>query len=69
MVTLEEVETTMNQLKEGKSCGPDGFTSNSFHKFWDLIKMDVWQVVEESRTLDWLLPSLNATFIALILKE
>jgi len=31
--------------------------------------MDVWQVVEESRTLYWFLPSLNATFIALIPKE
>jgi len=39
-----------------------------FHKFWDLIKFEVWQVVEESRTLRWLYPGLNATFIALIPK-
>jgi len=31
--------------------------------------MEVWKVVEESRTMHWLLPSLNATFIALISKE
>jgi len=47
-VTLLEVETTMNQLKEGKAPRADGFTSNFFQKFWDLIKVDVWQVVEES---------------------
>lgn len=40
-----------------------------FHTFWDLIKEEVWQVVEESRFFHWLLPSLNSTFIALIPKE
>lgn len=33
LVTLQEVESTMNQLKEGKAPGPDGFTSKFFHKF------------------------------------
>jgi len=31
--------------------------------------MEVWQVVEESRTLRWMFPGLNATFIVLIPKE
>ena len=31
--------------------------------------MEVWKVVDESRTMHWLLPSLNATFITLIPKE
>jgi len=56
------------QLKAGKAPGPDGFTSNFLHNFWDLIKLEVWQVVEESRTLRWMYPGLNATFIALIPK-
>ena len=56
----------MNQLKEGKALGLDGFTTTFFHSFWDLLKEEVWQVVEESHTLHWLLPSLNSTFIALI---
>eukprot|EP00253_Pinus_taeda_P017298 PITA_17298 len=34
-----------------------------------LKKVEVWQVVEESRALRWLLPSLNSTFITLIPKE
>ena len=59
----------MTQMKEGKAPGPDGFTSNFFHHFWDLIKNEVWQLVEESRAAHWLLPSLNATFIALVPKE
>jgi len=68
-VDLQEVEEAVHQLKVGKAPGPDGFTSNFFHHFWDLIKMEVWKVVEESHTLRWMYPGLNATFIALIPKE
>jgi len=60
------VELVVRQLKAGKVPGPDGFTSNFFHNFWDLIKMEVWQVVEESRSLRWMFLWVNATFIALI---
>lgn len=59
----------MKQLKEGKAPGPYGFSTNFFHAFWELIKEEVWQVVEESRSLHWILPSLNSTFIALVPKE
>jgi len=68
-ISLQEVETTMRQLKVGKAPEPDDFTSDFFHNFWDLIKEEVWQVVEESRVNRWMLPSLNATFISLIPKE
>lgn len=68
-VKLQEVENAVHQLKEGKAPRPDGFTSNFFHNFWELIKLEVWQIVEESRTMRWMLPAMNATFIALIPKE
>lgn len=68
-ILTREVDTTMSQLKDGKAPGPDGFTTTFFHNFWELIKLEVWQVVEESRAHHWLLPSLNSTFIALIPKE
>lgn len=64
-ISLKEVEEAVQHMKEGKVPGPDGFTANFFHKFWDLIKSEVWQVVEESRELRWMYPGLNATFIAL----
>eukprot|EP00253_Pinus_taeda_P021027 PITA_21027 len=67
-IQAQEVDKAMTQLKEGKAPGPDGFTTKFFHVFWDLIKEEVWQVVEESRALRWLLPSLNSTFITLIPK-
>eukprot|EP00253_Pinus_taeda_P009929 PITA_09929 len=67
-VDLQEVVTTVRQLKAGKAPGLDGFSSNFFHNFWDLIKNEVWHVVEESRSLRWMFPGINATFIALIPK-
>eukprot|EP00253_Pinus_taeda_P002817 PITA_02817 len=67
-VDLQEVETTVKQLNAGKARGPDGFTSNFFHNFSDLIKNEVWQVVEESRSLRWMCRGINATFIAVIPK-
>jgi len=67
--TLKEVEEAMAQLKDGKAPGPDGFTANFFHEFWDLIKAEVWELVEESRSTHWVLPALNSTFIALVPKE
>eukprot|EP00253_Pinus_taeda_P008458 PITA_08458 len=67
-ISLQEVEIAAKSLKIGKVPGPDGFSSNFFHHFWELIKWEVWQVVEESRSLRWMYPGLNATFIALIPK-
>jgi len=67
-ISLQEVEAVMAQLKDGKAPGPDGFTANFFHEFWELIKTEVWELVEESRSMHWILPSLNATFLALVPK-
>eukprot|EP00253_Pinus_taeda_P012568 PITA_12568 len=67
-ISLQEVENVVHQLKTGKAPGPDGFTSNFFQHFWDLVKWEVWQVVEESRTLRWMYPGMNTTFTALIPK-
>ena len=50
----------------GKSPGLDGFTMNLFHLFWDLIKEEVLEIVEESRSKRGVLKSFNATFLTLI---
>lgn len=67
-ISLQEVEMAVNQLKTGNAPGLDRFTSNFFQHFWDLVKWEVWQVVEESCNLRWMYPSLNTTFNALIPK-
>ena len=49
LVTLQEVEEAVNQMALGKAPGSDGFTSNFFHYFWDMVKEEVVEIVEESR--------------------
>ena len=53
----------------GKSLGPDGFTSNFFHFFWDLIKEEVFEIIAEYRDKKGVLKDFNATFLTLIPKE
>ena len=53
----------------GKSLGPDGFTSNFFHHFWDMVKEEVVESVKESRIKRGVLKAFNATFLTLIPKE
>ena len=53
----------------GKASGFDGFTSNFFHYFWDLIKEEVFEIIEESRDKKGVLKVFNATFLTLIPKE
>ena len=47
MVSLQEVEEAINQMSLGKAPAPDGFTSNFFHHFWDMVKEEVVEIVEE----------------------
>ena len=56
-------------MASGKAPGPDGLTVEFFKACWDLVKLDVWAVVENWRRSSYILKSLNSTFIALIPKE
>ena len=55
-------------MKEGTVPSPDGFTVKIFHQLWDLIKMEEWRIVEDSRVSKRMFLSFNATFITLIPK-
>ena len=48
-ISLQEVEVAMEQMADGTSPGPDGFTIDFFHHCWDLLKDEVLEIVEESR--------------------
>jgi hypothetical protein len=56
-------------MPPGQAPGLDGFTTYFFHHCWDLVREEVWEVVEESRVLGQVLPSINTTFLTLIPKE
>jgi exonuclease III len=49
-ITQEEVDQAVKEMPPGKSPSPDGFTTDFFHYCWPMIREEVWQVVEESRT-------------------
>ena len=53
----------------GKALGPDGFTSNFFHHFWEMVKEEVLEIVQESISKRGVQKSFNATFLTLIPKE
>jgi len=69
IVTKEEVESVINSMARGKSPGPDGWTIELFHHFFDLIGAEITEVVEESRSKGEVYSPFNATFIALIPKK
>jgi hypothetical protein len=68
-ITQEEVDQAAKAMPPGKAPGPDGFTTDFFHHCWDIVRKEVWEVVEESRMSGQVLSALNATFLTLIPKE
>ena len=47
-ISLEELERTIFQMKKGKALGLDGFPIEFFQEFWDIIKIDLLALVQES---------------------
>jgi hypothetical protein len=68
-ITLQEVEKIVELMPKDKSLGPDGWTQELFHHFFDIMGSDLLVVVEESRLTGRVSGSLNATFVALVPKE
>lgn len=40
-ISQEEVGEAMRKTPEGKALGPDGFTVDFFHYYWNFIKKQV----------------------------
>eukprot|EP00253_Pinus_taeda_P030366 PITA_30366 len=68
-ITLEEVEEAVKDMPNGKAPGPNGFTIDFYKACWEIIKTEVWEVVEDSRCSSSILKSFNSAFITLIPKE
>jgi hypothetical protein len=56
-------------MPNGKALGPDGFTVEFFKACWEIVRKDVYRVVEDSRRSFSILKALNDTMITLIPKE
>jgi hypothetical protein len=68
-VTLTEIKDILSQFKKERSPGPDGWTSEFFIYYFDLVGVDLLQLVEDSRLKGKISRSLNATFLVLIPKK
>jgi len=68
-VSEEEVNEVINEMKNGKAPGLDGFNVDLFNVCWKTVKQDILEVVEDSRRSKKVLKALNASFIAFILKQ
>ena len=64
-----EIEEVVFQMEKGKALGLDNFTIDLFQSCWDLVKEELWEVVEEFRRTKRVLKAFNATFLSLIPKE
>jgi hypothetical protein len=67
-VTLSEIKDILLHFKKERSPGPDGWTTEFFIFFFDLVGEDLLQMVEDSRLKGHISGSLNSTFLALIPK-
>ena len=67
-ISMQGVEEAANRMALGKAPGLDGFTTNFFQLFWDLIKEEVLEIVEESRCKRGVIKVFSATFLTLIPK-
>lgn len=68
-VSEEEVSEVISEMQSGKAPVPDGFNVDFFKAYWETVKHDILEVMEDSRRSKNVLKALNASFIALIPKE
>jgi hypothetical protein len=68
-IAKEEIDQVLQEMPNGKSPGPDGFTTEFLKSYWEIVKHDVYRVVEDSRRSTSILKALNATMITLVPKE
>jgi hypothetical protein len=68
-IAKEEIDQVIQEMPNGKAPGPDKFTVEFFKDCLEVVKQDVYRVVEDSRQSTSILKALNATMITLIPKE
>jgi len=66
--TLEEVHAAVFQLGALKAPGPDGFNGLFYQKSWEMLKPDLFQLVQNFFNTGTLDPLINQTHISLIPK-
>eukprot|EP00253_Pinus_taeda_P003164 PITA_03164 len=68
-VSLWELEATIHGFQRDKSPRPDGWSTEFFLAFFDILDLDLLKVVEQCRLLGKIPPTSKSTFISLIPKS
>jgi len=68
-VRVEELKDVLHSFTKDKSLGPDRWIVEFFTIFFDLVGIDLLEMVEETRTLGKISRGINSTFITLIPKS
>ena len=69
IVTEEEVSEVIKDMHNGKAPGLDGFNVDFFKACWNIVKQEILNVVEDSRSSRNILKALNTSFTSLIPKH
>ena len=67
-LTEEEINEVVKEPPNEKSLGPDGFNNEFFKACWDIIKVDVFKLINEFHDGKISLESINTSYITLIPK-
>ncbi|XP_011621806.1 uncharacterized protein LOC105420310 [Amborella trichopoda] len=65
-ISMEELKGAVFALPDDKAPCPYGFPLSFFHRFWNLIKVELLEMVRAFMTRGEILIGVNATYIALI---
>lgn len=66
---LKELKEVVFSLNKEASAGPDGFTAQFYHTYWDFIKFDLLEAVEDFFPGSELPIGISSTSLALIPKS
>jgi hypothetical protein len=69
LITQEEVDQAVKEMPLGKAPCTDAFITKFFHYCWPMMREEVWQLIDDSRSSGQVLLAFNATFLTLISKE
>ena len=67
--TRDEVIIALKQLHPTKAPGPDGMSAIFFHKYWDIVALDITNMVLNVLNSNMPIVEINKTNIALIPKS
>ena len=67
-IAEEVIDQVVQEMPNGKAPGRDHFIVKIFKACWDVVKYEIYGVVQDSRRLASILKALNATMLTLIPK-